>query len=90
MLIAENGRCYCCFVHQTMIWFILKTYAGVRHVNRPLAATVKRILKNQVQGELVPCQVNFRVAAKEAVIQMPKLLIPSAVRVQSLGSLICG
>jgi hypothetical protein len=52
-------------------------------VNRPLDATVKGILKNQVQGELVPCRVNFRVAAREAVTQTLKLLIPSVVNVQS-------
>lgn len=65
-----------------MNWFNVNSYTGVKLVNRPLDATVKGILKNQVQGELVPCRVNFRGAAREAVTQMLRLLIPSVVNVQ--------
>jgi hypothetical protein len=52
-------------------------------VNWPLDATVKDILKNLLQGEQVPCRVNFRVAAREAVTQ---LLIPWVVNVRGLDS----
>jgi hypothetical protein len=73
---SETDQVFLIVIHPTMIWFHTNTTG--KYVNWPLDTTVKDILKNQVQGEqVVPCWVNFRVAAEEAVTQLHKLLIPS-------------
>jgi hypothetical protein len=55
-------------IHRAMISICSHTRIRPKRVNRPLDATVKDILKTRVQGEqVVPCWVNFRAAAEQAV-----------------------